>query len=53
MIAEITLTGWPLVTVIGICAVCFVSLWIGWPWEGLIQFHKHFHCKKCENCEEE
>lgn len=36
------LTGWPLaLTIVGL-AVCFVSLWCGWPWEGIITIHKHY-----------
>jgi hypothetical protein len=40
------LHGWPLAfTLVGL-TVCFVSLFIGWPWEGLIV---HYHIEKEEN----
>lgn len=46
------LTGWDAAfTVVGI-AICFTSFWIGWPWEGIITINKHYHCKKCDNCED-
>ena len=50
---ELGVTGWPaVITVIGL-AICFVSLWNGWPWEGIITINKHYHCDKCEDCEED
>lgn len=34
------LTGWPLAfAAVGI-AVCFVSLFVGWPWRGIISINK-------------
>ena len=51
------LTGWPLAfTVVG-TAVTFMSLFCGWPWEGII--HKTYICKcnskncPCKNHEDE
>jgi len=43
------LTGWPLAfTAVGI-VMCFISMFIGWPWEGII--HKTYICKcKSKNC---
>jgi hypothetical protein len=51
-ITELTnagLRGWPLAfAAVGI-AVCIVSFFIGWPWEGII--HKTYICKcKSKNC---
>ena len=40
-LAKAGLTGWPLAfAAVGI-AVCVVSLFIGWPWEGII-VHNHY-----------
>lgn len=42
MLAEII--SWPeaLVSIFGIIA--FASFWIGsWPWEGIINIHKHYY----------
>lgn len=39
-LAKAGLTGWPLAfAAVGI-AVCVVSLFIGWPWEGIIKINK-------------
>lgn len=47
MFAEITLTGWPGGFAIGVVAICFASLFIGWP--EFISINKHYHCNKCED----
>lgn len=45
------LTGWPLAIVSIAIVIGFVSIWRGWPWEGII-VHKHYH-KDYEDEEDE
>jgi hypothetical protein len=41
-VATAGLSGWPLAfTLVGM-GFCFVSLFHGWPWQGVI-VHKHYH----------
>lgn len=48
-LTKMGLTGWPLVAAIAVVSVCFVSLWIGWPWDGIIQ--KNYNCDcTCKSC---
>jgi hypothetical protein len=42
-LAKAGLTGWPLAFAVVGLAVCFVSLFIGWPWEGIVNIHRHYH----------
>lgn len=52
MLAEIV--SWPeaLVSIVGIIA--FASFWIGnWPWQGVINIHKHYHNPRKKKTEED
>jgi hypothetical protein len=49
-LAKAGLTGWPLAFAAVSITVCVVSLFIGWPWEGIINIHKHYH-NECEECD--
>jgi hypothetical protein len=52
-LAKAGLTGCPLTfAVVGI-AVCFVSLFIGWPWEGIIVKNYICKCKNGCSCQDE
>lgn len=43
MLAEI-ITGWPEAFSYSVGAICVASFFIGnWPWQGVINIHKHYH----------